>query len=143
MRALINLSISAARAPHHARTRLIDFEVDELHIQQAQRGRDSRVLSPHTRAVVNRACKEKLDEVTSSPPEDEVDAHNRPHLVALIESVAVLLDAPDEKLYTLARTRLEAEGHPDEEIKRGLAAALRSPKFQQLQAQIQRGMSWH
>ncbi len=142
-KALINTCIDAVAEPNHSLTRLIDADVDEVRIDDQYRQRDRRVMSPHDRAVVGKACRDVLHAIGAQPTADATEMRDRTYLKALVEAMLLLLDAPDENLYALARMRLEGLGERPEDIKRGLAAAMRHTKFKQLCAQIDRGLAWH
>jgi hypothetical protein len=109
--------------------------------EHLQRG-SSVVMSPHMRMLVISACQDGLAELRSSRRRG--DESNIPFVEALIRVLPMLLDVPDEKPFALARSLLEQqELRTDQEIHRGLTAAVRHPVYQRVRARIQRGVPWH
>jgi hypothetical protein len=141
--ALTHLCVSAVRDPNHAKTRLLHGEEDDALVERDQVQRAGRVQSPHMHAVVRKACEQALAELDRVPPTSEAEARNRPYVRALIESVPLLLESPDEKLFVLTKLRLQESNLPPDDFKRGFMAATRHMRYRQLCDQIQRGAAWH
>lgn len=140
--ALVNICLSFARSVD----RLPCEPYDESHHEAAELARHRRtsvVMSPHMRAVVVAACRDGLAELKAEAEADGKHTRNLPFVEAAIKVLPLLLDAPDEKPYALARTLLEAGGlFTDQEIRRGLAAAVRHPVYERVCKRIDRGDQW-
>ncbi len=155
IRVLHNLCVDEVRA--HKRIELKDLSGDEFAVTGApivanhpaarwliprNRWGDS-VMSPHLRAVVINSSRAILERLRAMPPASADEAELRPYIQAVIEALPLILETPELKVYTIARSILERQGHTQSDIKNQLARALKHALVQQLQRRIAGGAKWY